>query len=90
MPSSDSVQLLRLLMVAAALSAIYGPTAAIWLSEHRYHRLLKIHMSVLLLQCVALYCLAPSHPMLTGAAVWLCLGVIQASAAARFWLADRR
>lgn len=86
----DSIQLLRLLMVAAALSAIYGPTAAIWLSEHRYHRLLKIHMSVLLLQCVALYCLAPSHPTLTGAAVWLCLGVIQASAAAWFWLADRR
>lgn len=77
----ESAITLQIMLVAAALIALYGPTGAEWLSQHRYRRLALLHGGTLLLQLAILLTLGAAHGMLAGALAWLSLGLIQTLAA---------
>lgn len=77
----ESTTTLQIMLVAAALIALYGPTGAEWLSQHQYRRLALLHGITLLLQLAILLGLGSTHGMLAGALAWLSLGLLQALAA---------
>lgn len=71
----------RLMMLAAAMSALFAPTGMLLLHRHRYAAIAAIHATILALQLLVLVVLTPRLGMLAGACAWLTCGAIQLACA---------
>ncbi len=75
--AATAAEPLRLLLVAAALNALYGPSSALLLRQHRYALMTVIHASTLGVQLLVLILLTPSLGMTAGALAWIGCGLVQ-------------
>jgi O-antigen/teichoic acid export membrane protein len=80
--------LLRWLLVAVALNALYAPSALLLLARHRNAALATINAGALLLQIGTLAWATPRVGALAGGAAWLACAVWQGGAA--WWQIRRR
>jgi hypothetical protein len=67
----------RLMMLAAAMSAMFAPTGMLLLHQHRYGAIAAINATILTVQILVLFALTPRLGMLAGACAWLACGAIQ-------------
>ena len=67
----------RLMMLAAAMSALFAPTGMLLLHQHRYAAIAALNATILAVQALVLVVLTPRLGMLAGACAWLACGAIQ-------------
>lgn len=75
--AESAAEPLRLLLIAAALNALYGPTSLLLLRQHRYGLMTSINASALGAQLLVLVLLTPRLGMTAGALAWGAGGLVQ-------------
>jgi O-antigen/teichoic acid export membrane protein len=79
--ASTGAPTLRLMLIAAALIAIYAPTSALLFNRHRYGAIMLVNGLVLLAQTALLIGCTENLGMMSGGLSWLGCGLIQLATA---------
>ncbi|MGN6517844.1 MAG: lipopolysaccharide biosynthesis protein [Dokdonella sp.] len=83
--ASEGAPVLRLLMLAAIMNALYAPAGLLLVHAHRYATLALVNASMLAAQAAVLYLLVPHAGILSGAIAWVVGGAIQFLVAIAVW-----
>lgn len=83
--AGEAAPILRLLMPALVMNALYAPAGLLLLRAHRYVTLTAMNATILIAQLLVLYLLTPSAGILAGAFAWLTCGVVQLAVAIAVW-----
>jgi len=83
--AAEAAPVLRLLMLALVMNALYAPAGLLLVHAHRYGTIALVNAAVLAAEGLVLYLLAPRAGILAGAIAWLACGAIQLAAAIGVW-----
>lgn len=83
--AADGAPLLRLLMAALVMNALYAPAGLLLVQAHRYGTIAVVNATILLAEALVLYRLVPGAGILAGAIAWLACGAIQLAVAFGVW-----
>lgn len=83
--AAEGAPVLRLLMLALAMNALYAPAGALLVQARRYATIAAMNAAILVIQAVILYLLAPRVGIVAGALAWVACGAIQLAVAIVVW-----
>ena len=83
--AAEGAPVLRLLMLALAMNALYAPAGLLLVQAHRYGTITLVNATILLAEALLLYRLLPDAGILAGAIAWLACGAIQLPVAVGVW-----
>lgn len=85
--TTEGAPTFRLLMLAAAMNAVFAPAGLLLLNRHRNATIGALNAIILFAQTALLIGLTPRWGMLAGAAAWLACGLMQLVSAPVIWRA---
>lgn len=83
--AAEGAPVLRLLMLALVMNALYAPVGMLLVHAHRYTTIAAMNAAILASQVVVLSLLAPRVGIIAGAFSWLACGAIQLVVAVGVW-----
>jgi O-antigen/teichoic acid export membrane protein len=83
--AAEGAPVLRLLMLALVMNALYAPAGMLLVHAHRYAAIGAMNAAILASQAIVLYASTPYVGILAGAFSWLACGVIQLIVAIGVW-----
>jgi endonuclease/exonuclease/phosphatase (EEP) superfamily protein YafD len=83
--AAEGAPVLRLLMLALVMNALYAPAGMLLVHAHRYTAIGAMNAAILASQAIVLYASTPYVDILAGAFSWLACGVIQLIVAIGVW-----
>jgi len=83
--AAEGAPVLRLLMLALVMNALYAPAGVLLVHAHRYGTIALANAAVLVAEAIVLYLLTPRAGILAGAIAWLACGMIQLAVAIGVW-----
>ncbi|HEU4665010.1 MAG TPA: hypothetical protein VFS55_13360 [Dokdonella sp.] len=83
--AAEGAPVLRLLMLALVMNALYAPAGMLLVHAHRYSTLAVMNAAIVAGECAVLYWLVPDMGILAGAIAWIAGGAIQLVVAVGVW-----
>ena len=83
--AAEAAPILRLLMLALVMNALYAPAGLLLVHARRYATIAAMNATILVAQALVLYLLTPRAGILAGAFAWLACGVAQLAVAIAVW-----
>lgn len=83
--AAEGAPVLRLLMLALVMNALYAPAGMLLVHAHRYGTIAAANAIIFAAEAVVLYIAVPRAGILAGAFAWLACGVVQLAVAIGVW-----